>query len=103
MRRGENMEPPATVGTMQLLDALSAVHHLGVKATPLRAAIGVRADVLCDPDARVSTAAVVRLFAEAERLTGDPFVGLHAGQWAEPRGPLAYFLLASASLGEGMR
>src|SRR5262245_13098067 len=98
MRRGENVAHLATVGRIQLLDLLSAVHCLGVKAAPLRAALGIRAEVLRDPDARVPTAAVVRLFAEAERLSAAPFVGLHAGQRAEPRGPLAYFLLASASL-----
>jgi AraC-like DNA-binding protein len=97
------MAETATVGTIQLLDALNAVHRLGVPLAPLRAAIGVRADVLRDPDGRVSTAAVARLFVEAERLTGDPFVGLHAGERAEARGTLAYLVLATSSLGQGMR
>jgi AraC-like DNA-binding protein len=43
------------------------------------------------------------VFAEAERLTGDSLIGLHAGEHAEPRGPLAYLLLATPKLEDGAR
>jgi hypothetical protein len=31
---------------------------------------------------------VTRLLALAEQRAGDPWIGLHAGEHAEPRGPL---------------
>jgi len=96
------MSRTATVGTIQVLDVLNALARLGLRAVRLRAAAGVPADTLRDPDARVPTAAVVRVFAEAERLTGDRFVGLRAGKEAETRGPLSYLILSSANLGRGM-
>jgi AraC-like DNA-binding protein len=97
------MERLATIGTLQLTDILDALRSLGVTGGVLRAATGVPPNVLRNPEARVPTAAVVGLFAEAERRTGDPFVGLHAAQHANLRGPLSYLLLASGNLGQGLR
>ena len=93
----------ATVGAIQVLDAVNALYRLGLGVRRLYAASGLDPEVLRDPDARVPTATIVGLFAAAERLTRDPFVGLHAGEQTRPRGPLSYLLMSNASLGEGMR
>jgi AraC-like DNA-binding protein len=56
-----------------------------------------------DPTARVPTGLVTRLLALAEHRARDPWVGLHAGEHTEPRGPLFYMLLSSPLVVEGLR
>ena len=97
------MTHAATVGALQVLDVIDALYGLGLGGRRLRTASGIDPRALRDPDARVPTATIVRLFAAAERLTGDPFVGLHAGQHARLRGPLSYLLMSSTSLAQGLR
>ena len=46
---------------------------------------------------------VTRLLALAEQRTLDPWIGLHAGEQAEPRGPIFYMLLSSPRVMEGFR
>src|SRR5262249_44101872 len=71
-------------------------------ATLCRAA-GLASATLGDFTARVPAEAVIELFDEAERRTGDALIGLHAGEHAEPRGPLAYLVMSHPSLQEGLR
>jgi AraC-like DNA-binding protein len=97
------MDQASTVGSLQTLDAVNALHRLGLDARELRAASSIDPEVLRDPDARVPIARVVELFAAAERLTGDAFVGLHAAEQVQPRGVLAYLLMSSGSLEQGLR
>jgi AraC-like DNA-binding protein len=66
-------------------------------------AAGIDREALRDPEARLPSRTVVTLFDEAEGLTGDPFVGLHAAERAEPRGPLDYLLMSSPRLEDGIR
>src|SRR5262249_23108911 len=49
------------------------------------------------------TRTVKRLLALAEQRSRDPWVGLHAGERAEPRGPVFYLMLSSSRLGEGLQ
>ncbi len=56
-----------------------------------------------DPNARASIGLVTRLLALAEKHARDPWVGLHAGEHAEPRGPLFYMMLSSPRVVEGLR
>jgi AraC-like DNA-binding protein len=97
------MHRPTTVGVVQVLDLLAALSAMGLDGGPLCRAAGLSSSVLRDPAARVPATAVVRLLAEAERRTGDALIGLHAGEHADPRGPLAYLLLATPRLEEGVR
>ncbi|MGH7894404.1 MAG: AraC family transcriptional regulator [Candidatus Binatia bacterium] len=97
------MTQHATIGGVHLLDLLDALGGLGVEPRSLwRGVSGNRAG-LPDPEERVPVQLVTRLFAEAERLTRDPFVGLHAGQRAESRGPLDYLFLSSPRVAEAIR
>jgi AraC-like DNA-binding protein len=92
-----------------MLDLLAALKSLGVPQRALYREIGPAASalramtLLRDPAARVPADVMVNLLAVAERYTGDPLVGVHAGARAEPRGPLAYLIMSSPHLGEGLR
>jgi AraC-like DNA-binding protein len=88
---------------MHLVDALDALRALGVEVRRLCRAAGIDLEALRDPEARLPSTTMVTLFREAERLTGDPFVGLHAAERAEPRGPLDYLLMSSPRLEDGIR
>lgn len=46
---------------------------------------------------------MLALLDAAERRAQDPCVGLHAGEHAEPRGPVAYLLISCAGLEQGLR
>ena len=94
---------PPTVGTIQVHDLLTALHVLGVAPTPLCHAVGWEPATLGDASARLPASELVRLFAEAEARTKDPLVGLHAGEVANPRGPLTYLLLSHPRLEEGLQ
>src|SRR5262249_55415130 len=56
-----------------------------------------------DPNAWVSTGLVTRLLALAEDRARDPWVGLHAGEYVEPRSPLFHLLQSSPRVEEGLR
>ena len=103
MRQALAMTKHATVGGIHVLDLLNALGSLGVEPQRLWRAVSGDRGALPDPEERVPVDMVTGLFAEAERLTGDPFVGLHAGQRAESRGPLDYLFLSSPRLAEGVR
>jgi hypothetical protein len=77
-----------TVGGLPVLDLVRALRHVGVQPVPLCRAVGLDVSTLEDPDARVATRTVQRLLALAEKRSRDPWIGLHAGERAEPRGPL---------------
>jgi Arabinose-binding domain of AraC transcription regulator, N-term/Rieske [2Fe-2S] domain len=65
--------------------------------------VGLDTSSLEDRVARVSTRVVTRILALAEQLARDPWVGLHAGERAEPRGPVFYLILSSPRIAEGLR
>ena len=60
-------------------------------------------DGLRDPAARIPAVVMTNLLAAAERRTGDPLIGVHVGECAEPRGALAYLVLSSPHLGDALR
>lgn len=97
------MAGESTVGALQVADLLAALGDLGLATPSLCDAVGLELRVLDDPAARVPARVLVDLFSEAERRIRDSSVGLHAGQRAEPRGVLAYLVMASARLDEGLR
>src|SRR6266540_1675388 len=91
-----------TVGGVTVLDLVRALRHAGVPPTPLCRTVGLDVSSLEDPDARVATRTVTRLLALAEQRSRDPWIGLHAGERAEPRGPLLYLMFSSPRLVEGL-
>ncbi len=68
--------------------ALALVHYLQRQGqddpTPLEQLLGVSLSQLNGPDQRVPADAYYRLWDFAEQLTGDPAVGLHAGETVDP-------------------
>ena len=88
----------ATVGGLQTLDLLAALAQLGLDRDQLCHAAGVDRQALEMPDSRIPTAQFVAILQEAERLRRDPFIGMHAGDHCEPRGPVAYLLMSHGQL-----
>ncbi len=99
---GSPIAPRSTVGTLQVLDLLTALRALGIDIGALCRVVGLRTSMLQDPAASVPASLVVDLFDEAARRSGDPLIGLHAGEQARPRGPLAYLLVSSPRLDQGL-
>ena len=93
----------ATIAGVVVLDLLKALQRSRVQPAPLCRAVGLDVASLDDPNARVATGLVTRLLALAEQRTLDPWIGLHAGEKAEPRGPIFYMLLSSPRVMEGLR
>ena len=91
------------MGGVNVLDLLKALERVRVQPAPLCRAVGLDVASLEDPHARVSTGLVTRLLALAEQRARDPWIGLHAGEHAEPRGPLFYMMLSSPRVVEGLR
>jgi AraC-like DNA-binding protein len=92
----------STVGGLQVTDACDAIAALGVDRDALCRDAGLDPAALPSATARVPLRRLVALFAAAEARTGDPLIGLHAGEHVEPRSPLAYLLMSSARLGAGL-
>ena len=93
----------ATVGGLQTADLLAALGQLGLDRDELCLAAGVDRPALDRPDSRIPTAQFVTILTEAERLRRDPFVGMHAGEQCEPRGPVAYLLMSQGHLADGLQ
>jgi len=86
-----------------VLDLLKAIQRVRVQPAPLCRAVGLDVAFLEDSDARVSARLVTRLLALAEQRARDPWIGLHAGEHAEPRGPMFYMMLSSPRVLEGLQ
>lgn len=94
----------ATVGNKALRAAFGAAAAAGLDIGALAASQGLRLEDLSDADVRVPHDAWVALFAEIERRTGDPGIGLHVaaslplGHWDT----IDYMIAASGTLGEAL-
>ena len=93
----------AKIAGMAVLDLLKALQHVQVQPAPLCRTVGLDVTSLEDPDARVPARLVTRLLALAEQRARDPWIGLHAGEYVQPRGPLFYMVLSSPRVVEGLR
>src|SRR5262245_39880332 len=94
---------PVTVGGPQTADLLAALGQLGLDQDELCRAARMDRPALDGPDSRIPTAQFVAILTEAERLRGDPFIGMHAGERCEPRGPVAYLLMSHGRLADGLQ
>ncbi|HXJ37607.1 MAG TPA: AraC family transcriptional regulator [Candidatus Eisenbacteria bacterium] len=95
--------PDPTIAGIHVLDILDAMKAVGLDPAGLCAAAGLDLEALRVPEVRLPGETAMRIFTAAERLTGDPVIGLHAGGRAQPRGPLIYLLMSSPRLEDGMR
>jgi AraC-like DNA-binding protein len=91
----------AQVGGAQVGDLLDALRRVDPRTTDLARDVGMDLSELAQARP-VPVQTIIRLFDEAERLTGDPRVGLHAGRSAEPRGPLAHLIISCARLEDAL-
>lgn len=80
---GTAARPSPSTGTVLILRALVGVAVArGVEAGAFLEALGVTPEVLKDDEARVPSPVLNLAWLELERRTGDPFVGLRAGEAA---------------------
>ena len=93
----------ATVGSIQVADALLALEAMGADAAGLRDRAGIPQALLDDAGTRIPADAAVRMFEIAADDLGDPLVGLHAGLNLRPRGPLLFLLLAGPDARQSLR
>ena len=87
---------------------LALVHYLETRGLLNPAEIeretGLQLNTLKDPDLRIPATTHYRLWELAERLTGDPAVGLHAGQVIDPErmGLVGHVFFNCDTLGEAV-
>ena len=71
--------PPRTFSGIYLRSVVDILAELGLPHAMAETALGTTLHALSDPRERILEAAVIELFAEAERRTGNPLVGLETG------------------------
>lgn len=111
-RRPENVRstPPDIPGTPMVAasSTLALVHYLERQGVLNPSRVEQLTDLdmtkLTDPDRRVPAAAHYRLWTHAEQVTGDPGVGLHAGQVVDPErmGLVGHVFFNCDTLGEAV-
>ncbi|WP_370583761.1 AraC family transcriptional regulator ligand-binding domain-containing protein [Polaromonas sp. CG_9.7] len=70
----------ATIATSLLIDFLGFLGRRGLAAETVFRAAQIDPSWVDDPNSRVPAAAMERLWAAAEQLTGDADLGLHSAQ-----------------------
>ena len=98
--RSRDVEPGLAARALRpLVSGLQVLHHDSAR---IFAAAGLKDAAPVDPDTRVPTSAVMTLWDEAVRLTGDLELGLHIAEHAEIDSfdVTLYAMLASPTLGE---
>ena len=80
---------------------VEALEALGIDRRKLLTACEIEAGQLEDPDARIPQDRIERVWLVARELSGDPRIGLHAGERIRPHAVnlFGYLLLSSATLG----
>ncbi|MGC8120035.1 AraC family transcriptional regulator [Marinobacter sp. VGCF2001] len=102
--QSEHTEAPQVAAS----STLALMHYLDTRGlldtARVTAVTGLAPDTLSDPDLRVPAHAHYRLWALAEELTGDPGVGLHAGQVIDPErmGLVGHVFFNCDTLGEAV-
>ena len=83
---------------------VEALEALGIDRRKLLKACEIEAGQLEDPDARIPQDRIERVWLVARELSGDPRIGLHAGERIRPHAVnlFGYLLLSSATLGVGI-
>jgi len=97
------IEHSCTIGVIPVLDALAALHSLGLDTRRLTRGAKIDDKKLVEPNLRLGADAIVRLFAMAEELSGDSNIGLHAGERAPLRDLVSHLVLSCTDLEEGLR
>lgn len=92
----------AASGTLALVHYLKGLNRLDIEE--VRALLGCSLDHLKAPDQRLSAERHYQLWSYAERATGDPAVGLHAGEVVDPErmGLVGHVFFNCDTLGEAV-
>ncbi|MGM0767834.1 MAG: AraC family transcriptional regulator [Pseudomonadota bacterium] len=100
-------DPPNTP-LVAASSTLALVHYLDCRGLLNRGQVecitGTTLEALKDPDLRIPAADHYRLWEYAERVTGDPAIGLHAGQVVDPErmGLVGHVFFNCDTLGEAV-
>jgi hypothetical protein len=75
---------------------------LKIDAVGLLQSIGIDPSILKSPDEQIAVETYIAIENEAARISGDPFFGLHMGEFFEPGNYsiLGYVMMNSRKLGE---
>ena len=92
-----------TVGGAVMHHLLEALGALGLDQESLGRSASVDLSGLMAPGARLSWRDAVALLAAAERLSGDPLLGLHAAESSVSRGVLGVLLRSQPNVFEALR
>ncbi len=92
----------ATVGSAAASDIWDALRKLRIPVDPVARSIGIDL-VELHPSRPIPVSRIGQLFDALADATGDALLGLHAGQAAEPRGPLDHLMMSCPSLEDALR
>lgn len=94
----------ATLAASLLIDFIGHLVRQGVAADTVYRAAQLEPEALRTPDARIAAAAMARLWAVGEALTGDADIGLHAAEGYNPGalGIVGYVILSCRSASEAL-
>lgn len=94
--------PQALASSLRMF--ADALRELGADWEAILGECAIDPAALLDPEARIPQPSFDRVWVAAAARTGDPCIGLHAGEKIQPRAVnvLGYLVLSSATLGEGL-
>ncbi|BAN51218.1 AraC family transcriptional regulator [Metapseudomonas resinovorans] len=93
-----------SVSVAYLQGLVEHVGQAGVSAAELLGHVQLTPATLAQRDARIAARAYLELLGQAERLSGDPRLGLHLGEAVRPGyyGVLGYLLMSCATLADAL-
>jgi AraC-like DNA-binding protein len=98
------MNTPSMISVTTLRLFLEAVERTGIAPEGLLRACNIEASSLEDSEVRIPQSTYEFAFQQAERLSGDAAIGLHAGEHVHARAVnlFGYLMLSSATLLDGL-
>ena len=105
MTEEASLSSPVMLSGAWTRGVLNAFERLDIDTTQVCRHAGLDEDQLRDPEARLPRDSAGKLWRAALEVTGDRFLGLHAGNVMAPRGNhlLALLVVNSESLSHGIR
>lgn len=97
------MSPEYTITVTKIASLFTLVERSGIDVATLFQGTGISPEVIEFPDNRLTTEQVIRLIRNAERLTGNSFIGLHQGEsFTTLSNILGYVMMNCSDLGEAL-
>ncbi len=93
-----------TLTTGVLSQLLKYLKHLGIDAGSVLRSAGADDSLLTLPDARISAQTYINIEEEAVKISGDPYFGIHMGEYAEAGNwsIIGYMMMNCSTLGEAL-